>query len=993
MPFSQNTDLFKNSFFKRKFFIVFMFALLILLPWCSAIASIEKSQDELLQFTSKGHVLAFDRDGVYFASGDHMLKVEFAGTNGVTPEAVNVAQMNTKPQPFRQVSYSNVWPGIDLTYEEASGGIVESTWHIAAGAEPEQIRLSYSRPVEIEAGGDLKIRYDTGWMSESKPIAWQQIDGNRVPVQVAFTFENSTAKDPAVRFSLGKYNTDYPLLIDPVLGWNTFQGSTERDFGEGIAVDSSGNVYVVGRSAATWGTPINEFNSYGNEDNFVAKFNTHGELQWNTFMGSPDWAEPFNSSIAVDSNDNVYVIGSSVGTWGAPVHAHAGGYDAYVAKLDDTGALVWNTFMGSGGTNSTDYGHDIAVNQNGSSIFVTGVSYDTWGTPILSHGDIGAGDAFVAELNGSGELQWNTFLGSSATDDSGRAIAVDSDDNVYVTGLSRSTWGADPVNAHEGTQEDAFVAKLNADGTLLWNTFMGSSGYDIGNDIAVDAEGNIYVVGESPAEWGADPVNSHSGQRDIFAAKLNGSGELQWNTFMGSDQTEQGGRVAVDCLGTVYVTGSSKSTWGTPWNEHAGEQEDAFVAQLDSNGVLVWNTFFGGVTDMGKGIATDSGNIYVAGHSDSTWGSPINAYTGLIDVLVFKITPDPPQANTSWSFRAITNSDGGRGPVLTDTDVAWSRWDGTNTNLYAFDGNNTSQLTTSSFNEQNLFASDKYITWNSRSPDDIYLYDGTSVSQITNNNYHNARPKVHGEYMAWSYDPVKIYDIASDSIISTTTGFNDTDPDIHGNWVAFTKGLGLPRIDWIYYYDISGDTYHELAIGRSAKINDDYITYHFYDGSKNEVMLYDRNFDTFSQISVGGTSKSILALEDYHILWHADSGDNRTLNDFLLLHNASNDTTKVLSGGIGSDDGVSIDGNRIVYAGYDGDDWEIYIYEIDSGVTTQLTDNEDISDTHPKIRGDRIVWVQEDSDENAKIMLATPRTSTPWILFMSAILTATEAGK
>ena len=125
---------------------------------------------------------------------------------------------------------------------------------------------------------------------------------------------------------------------------------------------------------------------------------------------------------------------ASNATWGTPVNAHAGAYDAFSAKLDSSGVMQWNTFMGS---SSNDYGYGIATDSSGN-MYVAGYSYGTWGTPVNAY--TGSSDAFSAKLASSGVMQWNTFLGSSS-DDYGYAIALDNSGNVYMAGYGSYSWG------------------------------------------------------------------------------------------------------------------------------------------------------------------------------------------------------------------------------------------------------------------------------------------------------------------------------------------------------------------------------------------------------------------------------------------------------------------------------------------------------------------------------------------------------------------------
>jgi hypothetical protein len=133
-------------------------------------------------------------------------------------------------------------------------------------------------------------------------------------------------------------------------------------------------------------------------------------------------------------------------------------------------------------------------------------------------------------------LTWNTFLGDNAGgEDHGFGIAVDGSGNVYVAGWSEYTWGA-PVRAFSVTV-DAFAAKLDSNGNLIWNTFLGGSGLDSARGIAVDGSGNVYVAGSSNATWGT-PILGYTRARDAFVAKLSSNGNLIWNTFLGGTQNE-----------------------------------------------------------------------------------------------------------------------------------------------------------------------------------------------------------------------------------------------------------------------------------------------------------------------------------------------------------------------------------------------------------------------------------------------------------------------
>jgi hypothetical protein len=480
----------------------------------------------------------------------------------------------------------------------------------------------------MQPDGSLNIRFKNGTMNESAPQAWQERDGKRVPVQVAFVLHEQSE----ISFTLGEYDRDEPLFIDPTLTWNTFLGSETDDQAFGIALDPAGNVYVAGASDATWGSPLTAH--HGGYDIFVAKLDSDGNLVWNTFFGGSD--NEFASGIAVDAAGNLYLTGATYETWASPIRGFSGIVDAFAAKIDSTGTLLWNTFLGSA---ADDSGNAVAVDGRGN-VYVSGYSSAAWGSPVAAHN--GGYDAFVAKLDADGALAWNTFLGSSGSDQA-NAVAVDALENVYVAGFSTATWGS-PVRAFDGTVDSGFAAKLDSTGALSWNTFLGG-GAATASGITVDATGNVYVTGFCQySSWGS-PVRPFSGNQDGYAAKLDANGTLTWNTFLGAvDATTASYAVAVDGSGHVYLGGVSDASWGSPVRPFTDGYQ-VFAAQLDSDGTLTWNTYLGAT--YGYAIATDStGYVYEAGVSDATWGSPILPYNsgGLFDAFVAKIPvsgPDP----------------------------------------------------------------------------------------------------------------------------------------------------------------------------------------------------------------------------------------------------------------------------------------------------------------------------------------------------------------
>jgi hypothetical protein len=431
-----------------------------------------------------------------------------------------------------------------------------------------------------------------------------------------------------VRIMAGANGLQNRRVTAPALSWHTYMGSAGDDYGSAIALDTNGNIYIVGSSDATWGTPVNPY--AGGDECFVAKLNSSGVLQWHTFMGSA--GDDYGQGIALDTSGNIYVGGWCNATWGTPVNPYAGGDECFVAKLNSSGVLQWNTFMGSSGN---EYIYDIAMDTGGN-ICVGGWSGGIWGTPVNDY--VANTDAFVAKVSSNGVRLWNTFMGG-AEGDICQTIAVDTSGNIYAAGRSYATWGW-PVDAY-AADADVFAAKLNSSGVRLWNTFMGAAGYDSASAIEVDGSGNVYVTGGSEATWGT-PVNPYAGMGDGFAVKLDTDGVRIWNTFMGSATDGDGaGPVSVDASGNVFIIGLSSATWGSPAYPFAGHP-GAFIAKLNNGGVLLWNTFMEAIAG---GSAMDAdGSIYMGGSNDVPWGTPVNPFSGELgswDGFVAKITEEP----------------------------------------------------------------------------------------------------------------------------------------------------------------------------------------------------------------------------------------------------------------------------------------------------------------------------------------------------------------
>ncbi|MCU0440483.1 MAG: SBBP repeat-containing protein [Raineya sp.] len=405
--------------------------------------------------------------------------------------------------------------------------------------------------------------------------------------------------------------------------------------------------------------------SAGNRDIFISKLDVNGNLVWAKNIGGAD--DDYGYGIALDASGNVYITGSFTGTvdfdpnTGIFNLTSTNYQDIFVSKLDVNGNLVWAKKMGGG---SVDVGNDIILDATGN-IYTTGYFGGTAdfdpniGTFNLT--SAGVDDIFVSKLDVNGNLVWAKSMGGTMYDD-GNSITIDASGNVYITGYFFGTVDFDPnagtFNLTSAGNLDIFVSKLDVNGNFVWAKRMGGGepNGDYGNSITVDASGNVYTTGIFNGTADFDPgAGTHNltsaGGDDIFVSKLDINGNFVWAKRMGGGATDYGNSITLDTFGNVYTTGQFFGTVdfdpnASTFNLTSAGIHDIFVSKLDANGNLAWVKAIGGtVNDVGHGITVDaSGNVYTTGYFTSTVdfdpGSGIfNLISaGNIDIFVSKIT-------------------------------------------------------------------------------------------------------------------------------------------------------------------------------------------------------------------------------------------------------------------------------------------------------------------------------------------------------------------
>jgi Bacterial Ig domain/Beta-propeller repeat len=399
--------------------------------------------------------------------------------------------------------------------------------------------------------------------------------------------------------------------------WHTFMGAANESGTNDLAIDAAGNSYILGYSWGSWGNPVNAY--AGEYDIFVLKLDSNGNRVWNTFMGHSLEIEGANA-IALDSSGNIYVVGHAEGTWGSPIVAFNGVMDGFITKLDPNGNVLWHTYLGNV---ADEYLDGLYVDANGN-VFVSG--YHTNFTKYMQFPpDPWIEDMFIQKFNTYGVSQWRTVCNAGRISYNTELVG-DASGNIYLGGTCDMSWG-NPINAHAGGL-DSFLAKFNSSGTLVWNTFFGSSDYESMSRLAIDTNGNLVIASASFFSFGT-PINAFTVGNDSYVAKFNNNGALLWHTFIGGNGEDNTVDVTTDSNDNIYVSGYSSETWGTPEIAFGPGIGEIYMAKLSSSGNLLWHTFTGSDSDSFGGLKVLSeDDIFVSGNSFGTWGTPVDPFPG-----------------------------------------------------------------------------------------------------------------------------------------------------------------------------------------------------------------------------------------------------------------------------------------------------------------------------------------------------------------------------
>jgi hypothetical protein len=594
---------------------------------------------------------------------------------------------------YRYVSLGEVWSGIEVKLK-ATQKTVEKLFYVKPGADPSKIvvEVGGAKSLKLSKDGEIIIQTGLGELKLSKPIAWQEKDGKKLPVEVSYKLLGKNRYS----FEVAKADPSLPIVIDPILQ-ATYLGGNGRDEAYAIAIHpQTGEVYVAGYTESTkfpktTGGAQANYGGGGFGDAFVARLNKElTQILQSTYLGGSD-SDSAGALVIHPKTGEVYVAGSTLSknfpntTGGAQAVYGGGYYDAFVVRLNkELTQVLQSTYLGGSGSDSA---LALAIHPITGEVYVAGETKSkdfpkTDGGAQTTNG--GGADTFLTRLNRDlTRVLQSTYLGGSGLD-TAYALAIHPETGeVYVAGKTDS---ADFPKTNGGAQEkcngcksslpllsstDAFVARLNSDLTqILQSTYLGGRYIDIAYALAIHPKtGEVYVAGATNSadfpktDGGAQEKCSSCsklvpllGQADAFVARLNKElTQILQSTYLGEKAEDHARAIAIHFkTGEIYVAGSTNSrdfprTTGGAQAAHGGGLDDAFVARLNEELTqILQSTYLGGGGNdeiYALAIHPTTGEVYMAGKTESTnfpntTGGAQATNGGGTDVFVARLSAD-----------------------------------------------------------------------------------------------------------------------------------------------------------------------------------------------------------------------------------------------------------------------------------------------------------------------------------------------------------------
>ena len=568
-------------------------------------------------------------------------------------------QKNTNVPLFNELIYYNIYNGIDLRFY-FTGQDLKYEFIVHPGSNPNQIKLQSSPNTVMQATGtSLEINSKSGGLNlltDKNLYIYQNIQSNSVKINAEFKIDSLQKTDAS--FSIGAYNTQYDLIIDPVLVVNTstYLGGSKDDAGVDMVLDNQSNIYITGTTNSDDFVASNTINGTysNNQDIFVMKLNSTGNgILWFTYFGGN--GEDTVSRISLDTLGSVVIVGQTYSTDLPVLHSqnsHLNGTsDGLLTVFSNNGQQIKLCSLIGGEQDEAINGLFI----NGTNYYLTGYTNSANFTSTLNAYNntySNETDAFLMKTSVAGVISYSTFIGGNKYDE-GIDVALDSNSNIYVLGNTESNIEG---HIHQGTilTPDVFIMKFSSSGLYINSTLIGGNLQDFASRMVI-YNNQIFITGATyssnfPTSINAfDRVNSYI---DAFVTKIQPTFTIDYSTLFGGSNTTWSNKIVVDSNNQAYIFGWTNSPSLPLKNEYRkgllGAQ-DGFIAAFNDLGTnIIYSSTFGGNQNdqINSGALGTQNLIYYTGTTNSG-NYPVNnaiqsnnAYIGTYDMIFTILSPD-----------------------------------------------------------------------------------------------------------------------------------------------------------------------------------------------------------------------------------------------------------------------------------------------------------------------------------------------------------------
>jgi len=530
---------------------------------------------------------------------------------------------------FAEVRYPQVYPGVDWVWSYVDG-MLKHEFQLRSGAAHEQIEIEIigGKSNKIDSNGKLVIETELGLLHENAPMSYIngelvassfRLFGNRLTYQV-------------------DRDVNLPLVIDPSVEWSTYYGGSGNDLGAAIGSDSENNIYVGGTtSSSTLFANLPGFSVYGlgANDALLVKFSFTGQMIWAAYFGGA--GNDIGYALDVSPSGNHIALGgytagsTNLGVGPHPNTAHqpqldSNGQDGFIAVFTPNGHRHWSSYYGG---NGQDYVYGLRW-KNDTTLLVVGETFSTDSLTIATPGAYqqsrsGNADGFLASFHVNGTRNWGTYYGGLNRDYFGD-IGFLSNGDIVAAGSTNSQTNISTPGSQQmsyGGNRDYMLVRFSQTGQRIWGTYYGGSGVEDLNHMRVDLRDQIYIYGTTSTTsnmgFSGFQMTYGGGGLDGFIGRFDSTGQRLWASYFGGNSWENGRGMDVDTKGFAYFTGIFSSS-NLPTSPNAiqpafgGGGYDATLLKLDSNGNVMFLTYYGGFGDDMGHAAVHSGNrVYITG--------------------------------------------------------------------------------------------------------------------------------------------------------------------------------------------------------------------------------------------------------------------------------------------------------------------------------------------------------------------------------------------